>query len=488
MDEDDIYKFDEEIKPRERESFFNFDNPESRKYTEIEEIRFEYNKMKVAKILQKIQNCNNFPSEIKSDQCFKLIPYIIYTPRVTLQFTTSIYSILEDLIKERKNEIDIVKAFYQIFNYLYCLEEDDYFRAIQYFTHCSLWETLDDLLLDAIHKEDNEIINFTLSVFAIGIERFDQNNQIKLFKRMMETQIIQHVKIICDNKINDTDGYVLSFIEFLFKTPLGEYQITVRDYLYPIVLEYLFRDDCIEENIILSYQIFTEANETGDLYYFCCENQEILNKLCTDIQSRVPKIAVVALKFLKSLISNGEEMLDLLEKFLDLNVLISLLSSDDLKISMNAIDVIFTIFQQDAIDCKSALVDILCQLDFNGLFSEKSFEFKSKLVSQLYSILCNFDMDHIHQITNESFLQFLAYYMDIDRIYEVFDVANILLLILERTQYDIRITDQIRNVFIDNSFDLMEEIANDVDPDDKDESVMKDKINEFLSHFRIANE
>ena len=121
MSDDDLYKEIEEIRPRERNDFFQFPLPEPKTYTEEEELRYSYNKMKVAQIIDDIRIS---PPQLINDKCFKLIPYIIYTPRVTAQLTPSIYSILESLIKERRNEIDLAPKRIGISRKLVSFAED----------------------------------------------------------------------------------------------------------------------------------------------------------------------------------------------------------------------------------------------------------------------------------------------------------------------------------------------------------------------------
>ena len=182
-------------------------------------------------------------------------------------------------------------------------------------------------------------------------------------------------------------------------------------------------------------------------------------------------------------------MIAMLEQFLDLNILVSLLSNINEKVSLKALDVVVTIlFSIDSDDCKYTLVDILCKLDFYNLFHESTLNFKKKFVSYLPQFIDSCDNDHVLELIHEPLLNFLAEYLNMDRIFEAYDVARILNKAIDKTGADFRITDNIRDVFIDESFDLMEELADDIDPDIKDAEQMKTEVDRFLANFRIPDE
>ena len=486
MDDDEIYKDVIEINSKNLIHDFDFHIPELKPMTEEQKMALAQETAKVAEILDRIRTS---PIVLRNELCLQLIPYILYRPMSVLQIPPSIFSYFEDLLKQRRNEIDILKAFYQIMNY--CGYRQDYYNVIGYFVHCSLWNTLSDILTDAIRAEDSLIINCILIFIALSIDRCDPNQTSPLQNRILDTSLLRQIKIISDNDIHlECESYILSFIKYFFGLPLGERQIEVRDLFYPIVYKDMFREDQNPDIVLLSYQIFEIANETGDLYDFCNTHQEILHKTCDEIASNNPDIAHAALSFLKSLVVNGEEMLDLLERYFDLNSLMECVESENDEISKMALNIVFGIFLVDgADDCKSALINLIVSLDFNETFGKKPLQVKSSLLGHLPNMITYATDEQIDALVNESFTQFLADTMDSDSIHDARIVARILQTAIERCSNSVTVLNSISNVFIEsNTFDTMESLILDIDPEIKDAEQISHEINTFLDNFRVLDE
>ena len=475
-----FYKEIEEIRPSIVHSYT--DIPIVLPDTEDKKQKSEYNKKNVMEIIDKIYTSRG--NEM-FNHCATLVQYIIWSPSVTTQLQPGIYSTLISMLKNRINVIDVLRAFFQIFNYS-IIYEDQYALA-ESFRHSDFCEVLRDLLHEAAKDQKTEVIEWILSICSISMER------IKLFEPDLVRTIIAKLDITNDENFV---LFLLDFINFLYEINLNDFPNEYRESTYPFLKTVLFSFESPEviKNVL---DAFKSANKIGDLFGFCLENQEILHRICELIYCEVENVDIHALMLLISLVGNGEETIDLIEPFLDLDEFFGLFSNERLDVRIQAFEVMATVLlSDDATDCKNAFIEHFSALNIDEMFSNSELSLKNKLITHIPSIIHCCDKEHMLNFFNDSLLEFICNYLESSDPERSYDVSNIMILalgylehVLTTPEFD-EMKERVCSHFGESpdasqvTFDLMEETVNEIDTSTAEGKRKAETINRFLEMFR----
>ncbi|EAX97226.1 hypothetical protein TVAG_196690 [Trichomonas vaginalis G3] len=336
-----------------------------------------------------------------------------------------------------------------------------------------------DLIYTIIYQrhQDNLLIDSIFNILINCCNTKDYSFTIQL----MESNIIE--QLIKSKDLNEYREDILIILQYFVQMPLKEYKFSIYDDIVEFIGNSLYIDDV--KVTIQALIAFRKANENGDVIGFLFCNQVICNVIREKVSSYSIDCSKQALKTLNSLIKNGQEIVDIIGKFMTVEELLGNLTKD-LKIVKHVIATLISLRQNS--EDPGVLYHLYTELfsvDFNNTFSSTSLHIKESVVILIETYNYNPPIP-VTKIYTESVLMFLANFVEVGEIKIVFTVAKLINEAIDASQSDWNFLSLIQKVFEENVFDIIDETLNNIDSNTPRHEEIENCLQHLLDTFTPA--